>query len=342
KTLKLPPAADSTRVTGLANGLVYRVALLAVSIVGRSISATSTGKPSRLVVPGVPQSLRVVPDGKGDLAVTWTAPSDPGNFAITGYRLNYQQQTSDGTTWTPNGKLHVVIVSGSVRSKVLPRLSGFFTVSLAAYSQAGIGPVISTSDPVTPSIIARSGTIVLSQPTMDALASFTAGDLSWHTPGPRQVSTLKPGQILIGPASPSAPSGLLASVKKIASGQSMVVVTTGPASLSQAFRDLTFSTSGSPLASSSAKFTPFVAGIRGLSERPHLSVSLSRSFGFNLGAGPLKVSGSTSLSANLNLSASIITGWLHIPNGVSLPSSATVSASASLQASISGNSTWKF
>ncbi len=48
--------------------------------------------------PGSPDGLTVVPGSAvGDLDVSWTAPTDDGGDAVTGYRLRYSK---DGTSWT--------------------------------------------------------------------------------------------------------------------------------------------------------------------------------------------------------------------------------------------------
>ena len=49
--------------------------------------------------------------------------------------------------------------------------TGFYSVSVAAVSGAGTGTAATTDNPVTPTVQLASSTVVLTQATMDALAS---------------------------------------------------------------------------------------------------------------------------------------------------------------------------
>jgi hypothetical protein len=338
---KARSTASSLTLSGLVNGATYSLALVANSSPGASIAATSTGTPSANVAPSAPQGFQVLPNGKEDLDVTWSAPSDLGTAPLLGYHLTWQKEVNGSTGWIPSGASHSRNVSATASKIALAGLVGFYTITLAAHSKAGNGPTVLTADPVTPSVVLSPKTVILSESTLESLQSFVGGELTWTNPAPAQVKKLKAGDILIGTTSATTPDGLLASVVSVSAGVGVTTVVTGVASLSEAFRDLSFSTSSDPLAAENSKFEPFVAGIRPLAVAPNVSVTLSHTFGFNLGGGGVDVSGSTSLTGNLNLSASITKNFIGIPNGVSMTASATVTASVSVQASISASRGWK-
>ena len=341
KTYTTSPTTDSLTLKGLTNGSTYSLSLVAKSKAGLSVSATAEGTPSATVAPGVPQSFQALPTGSGDLDVSWSPPADTGTSPLRGYKLTLQGEAGGASGWIPSGPPHTLYLSASTTEKVFAALQGYYEISLTAFSKAGSGPVVSTKDPVTPAVVLSPNAVVLTQTTLDSAASFLGGVLTWNNPAPAQVKRLKAGDIVIGAASPAAPDGLLLSVRSVSTGTDGVTVSTGPASLSEAFHDLSFSTSSSPFAQSSATFEPAVAGIRSLAARPNVSVTLSRTFGFNLGRGPINVSGSTSLTGNLSLSASIIKNVVRVPDGVSMTASAKVTASASVEASIGGSDSWK-
>ena len=65
-------------------------AALLITVNGTTNTATTT-------VPGAPTSLTATADGSTEIDLAWTAPSDNGGAAITGYKI---EVSPDGTTWT--------------------------------------------------------------------------------------------------------------------------------------------------------------------------------------------------------------------------------------------------
>ncbi len=208
----------------------------------------------------------MVPDGKGHLVATWSAPADPGSAAITGYTVTTQPETESGGVWSPTGTKVTTTVGATVTTDTITGLSStaFYAVSVAATSSAGTGTAATTTNPVTTAVQLASTTIVLTQATMNALSSDTSGTLTWPSPAPSQVTSLVSGDVLVGPTSTAAPNGLLATVSTVTDTSGSYTVATTTASLSQAFSNLTFGYSGDPLAQAGSSFQANAAGVRTL------------------------------------------------------------------------------
>ena len=88
----------SHTITELTNGVNYAVQVRAVNAQGTGgWSASATATPTAtLTVPTAP-TAPALEAGTGQLIATWTAPTDTGGSAITGYELQYR--TDDGD-WT--------------------------------------------------------------------------------------------------------------------------------------------------------------------------------------------------------------------------------------------------
>ena len=82
-------------ITGLTNGTEYQVQVQAVNTAGSGSWSDSTTATPR-TFPGKPDAPTLAA-GNQKLAVTWTAPTNTGGSAITGYNIRH---STDGTTWT--------------------------------------------------------------------------------------------------------------------------------------------------------------------------------------------------------------------------------------------------
>ena len=139
-TLALPPTATTQLVSGLVNGTAYTFDLIATNAVGDSAAAT-TGPVTPTAPPGPVSGVTAVP-GDSQVTVSWTAPTDTGGLALTGYVV---------TPVGPGGPLPAVNVPAANTSTVVSGLTNgtTYTFDVAAVNSAGTSPAV-TSAPVTP------------------------------------------------------------------------------------------------------------------------------------------------------------------------------------------------
>ena len=127
-----PPPRTYT-ITGLITGTAYEVWTAAKigSAEGR-FSARISVTPVAPVAPQAPTDLTLVA-GFGTITASWTAPTDTGNAAITGYLLEYQ--VKGASQWAAIDLLNVV--SHEVPSLIAGTT---YTVRVAAKNSVGTGP----------------------------------------------------------------------------------------------------------------------------------------------------------------------------------------------------------
>ncbi len=82
-----PDTNTSHTITGLTNGTAYEVRVYAVNGQGNGNPATGTATP--IGPPAVPTGLTLVPVHQS-ITAAWTAPTNNGGSAITGYDLQYR------------------------------------------------------------------------------------------------------------------------------------------------------------------------------------------------------------------------------------------------------------
>ena len=95
-----------------------------------------------LKVPNAPTIGTATSAGPTSVSVTFTAPSNVGGSAITGY-VATAKKTSDGTTISGTGSSSPVTISGLTTSSA-------YTVTVAAVNSFGAGPSSAASNSVTP------------------------------------------------------------------------------------------------------------------------------------------------------------------------------------------------
>ena len=90
-----------TTISGLANGTEYTLHVIAVNESGEAVSEEKKGTPA--TIPDEPTSLEVTP-GNEKFTLTWVAPIETGGASITGFVVEYKQNTAlTWTTHTPIG-----------------------------------------------------------------------------------------------------------------------------------------------------------------------------------------------------------------------------------------------
>src|SRR6185437_10046506 len=117
KTVTVQAAASATSgtLTGLVNGVAYKLTLTASSTAGTSAPATGSATPAAIHPPSSPAGLTVVPNGKGHLVASWAAPTDNGGSAVTGYTVSYRRATFTASTgqWAPVSGAKVSVIKAS-------------------------------------------------------------------------------------------------------------------------------------------------------------------------------------------------------------------------------------
>ena len=159
----------SYTVSGLTNGTAYTFAVAAINGVGTGANSAQSPPvtPAAATAPGAPTGLTGTA-GDGQVALSWTAPSDGGspitNYLVTPYVGGAAQAPistgSTSTTYTVSGLTNGVS----------------YTFSVAAVNAVGQGPSSSQTPPLTPRA-------ALSQYTYTIFSDgFESGGLSnWNT-----------------------------------------------------------------------------------------------------------------------------------------------------------------
>lgn len=138
--------AGTVVISPLENGSTYEVVVRAVNTAGPGESSSSVSATPR-TIPGSP-SVDSVTETDGTLTVAFSAPSDDGGAAITGYEVSID----DGATWQP--------VDDGAMTVTLTGLANGTTygVRVRAINEAGAGDS-NASVPATPRTTADAPTI---------------------------------------------------------------------------------------------------------------------------------------------------------------------------------------
>ena len=165
--------ALSHELTGLEGGVQYDIQVRAVNSTGDGPwSATVTGTP-RGTVPDAPTGLTATANGQAQIDLSWSAPSEDGGTAVTGYRI---EVSPDGSAWTDlvadsrtTSYSHTGLVAGSTRH-----------YRVSAINSEGSGPASNVASSTTESPTA----MLPNAPTgLTATANGqTQIDLSWSAP----------------------------------------------------------------------------------------------------------------------------------------------------------------
>ena len=147
-----------------------------------AINSVGTGNPSNVAnattsavtAPGAPTSLTATPDGRTAIDLSWTAPSDNGGAAITGYKI--EVSTNAGTSWTDL----VANTGGTGATHTHSNLAAGTTrhYRVSAINSVGTGNPSNVANATTSAVTAPGAPTSLSA-TPDG---STAIDLSWTAP----------------------------------------------------------------------------------------------------------------------------------------------------------------
>ena len=133
-------------LTGLVNGQTYTVYARAVNAIGAGPWSTGTSvtpqappppTPTPVFPPGSPAAVTGFP-GNASVAVSWTAPADPGSYPVSTYQV----------TATPGGRS---CMTSALTCEVSGLANGTtYTFTVKALNGAGWSPASSPSNAVTP------------------------------------------------------------------------------------------------------------------------------------------------------------------------------------------------
>ena len=165
--------------TGLSAGDTRHYRVSAINSVGTgdaSSTANATTDDAATTVPGAPTGLSATASGTSTIDLSWTAPSDNGGAAITGYRIEVSPNGSSGwsnrvanTGSTSTSYAHTGLSAGDTRH-----------YRVSAINSVGTGDASSTANATTDD----AAPTVPGAPTgLSATASGTTTiDLSWTAP----------------------------------------------------------------------------------------------------------------------------------------------------------------
>jgi large repetitive protein len=162
--------ATSATVTSLANNVTHEFRVAATNAIGTgAYSTTAEATPSApTTTPSAPTNL-TGSAGNAQVALSWTAPSSTGGFAITDYVVEY---STNGSTWV----VFADGVSTSTSATVTALTNGqSYTFRVAAKNSSGTGAYASTPS-LTPSTTPGTPT------GLTATGSNTQVALTWAEP----------------------------------------------------------------------------------------------------------------------------------------------------------------
>src|SRR5712691_11070669 len=84
--------------TGLAHATTFTYRVSAINSIGTSPSSNTASATTLAVAPSSPSGLAATAVSPSQIILSWTAPTDNGGSAITGYKI--ERSTDGGTTWS--------------------------------------------------------------------------------------------------------------------------------------------------------------------------------------------------------------------------------------------------
>ena len=161
--------------TGLIPGTTYHYRVSAINSAGTGTPSTVNNATTEAIsAPQAPTGLDAQVQGRTQINLSWTAPSDNGGAAITGYRI--ETSTNAGTTWSEQEDDTGSTATAYEHTGLMPGTTYHYRVS--AINSAGTG---------TPSNIDHAATSTATQPDAPTGLSATASgrtqiNLSWTAP----------------------------------------------------------------------------------------------------------------------------------------------------------------
>src|SRR3989441_687098 len=158
--------------TGLAHTTTYTYRVHTVTAIGTSFPSDTASATTFAVAPSPPTGLVATAVSSSQIGLTWTAPTDNGGSAITGYKI--ERSTDGGTTWS--ALVNTCGTSTSCSDTGLPHTTTF-TYRVSAINSVGTG---------SPSTTASAATLAVapSPPTGLAASASSSSQISlgWTAP----------------------------------------------------------------------------------------------------------------------------------------------------------------
>ncbi|TLY01990.1 MAG: fibronectin type III domain-containing protein, partial [Thaumarchaeota archaeon] len=158
--------------TGLAHTTTFTYRVHTVTAIGTSFPSDTASATTFAVAPSPPTGLVATAVSSSQIGLTWTAPTDNGGSAITGYKI--ERSTDGGTTWS--ALVNTCGTSTSCSDTGLPHTTTF-TYRVSAINSVGTG---------SPSTTASAATLAVAPSPPTGLAASASSSsqisLSWTAP----------------------------------------------------------------------------------------------------------------------------------------------------------------
>src|SRR3989454_637216 len=159
--------------TGLAHTTTFTYRVSAINSVGTGSPSTTASAATLAVAPSPPTGLAASASSSSQISLSWTAPTDNGGSAITGYKI--ERSTDGGTTWR-------TLVANTGNTATTYSDTGLthtttYTYRVSAINSAGTG---------SPSTSASATTLAVAPSPPTGLAATAPSssqiDLTWPAP----------------------------------------------------------------------------------------------------------------------------------------------------------------
>ena len=157
--------ATTCTVTGLTGGDSYTFTVTATNAIGTSSASVASNSVTALGVPQAPTGVTVSIASSSSIAVSWTAPTNDGGSAITGYTVT----SSGGQTCTTTGATTCTVTGLTTGTS--------YTFTVTATNAIGTSSASSPSNAIAPATAPSVPTGVTA-----TVASGTSATVSWTAP----------------------------------------------------------------------------------------------------------------------------------------------------------------
>src|SRR5205085_6791954 len=161
--------------SGLNPSTTYTYRISAINSIGTSSPSSTASATTSSTAPQPPTGLTTTTFSSSQINLSWTAPSNNGGSAITGYKI--ERSADGGTTWS-------AIVANTGSTGTTYSNTGLATNTTYTYRVSAINSV-GTSSPSNTASATTSATATAPQPPTGLTATATSSsqiNLSWTAP----------------------------------------------------------------------------------------------------------------------------------------------------------------